>query len=183
MSHLEASEKWPEHDRPRHVAYFCGVLQDSLIRFPKSHPRYPEELRKSAGEFGLRLLKSRVPGEPGPLSVLWKAAFTNGGRDFDWDLLCGSLASGPARLDDQFFRVNIDASERYVLALPDSSRHRLPAHRSGYSNLVLTGDWIWNGLFLGCIEGAVIAGKQAARAVSGAAIEIVGEGDLFERPA
>jgi hypothetical protein len=74
---------------------------------------------------------------------------------------------GPERLDDQYLRVNIDPSERYVQSSTNSSRHRLPVDGSGYPNLLLAGDWTWNGLNLGCIEAATISGRQASRAISG----------------
>ena len=72
-----------------------------------------------------------------------------------------------ARLDSQYWRANIDPSDRYVQSLPGTDRLRLRADGSGYDNLFLAGDWTDNGLNAGCIEGAVLSGLQAANAVMG----------------
>ena len=82
--------------------------------------------------------------------------------------MCGAgPAEGAARLDSQFWRANIDPSDRYVQSLPGTDRLRLRADRSGYANLFLAGDWTDNGLNAGCIEAAVLSGLQAANAVLG----------------
>jgi hypothetical protein len=84
-----------------------------------------------------------------------------------------------ARLDGQYWRANIDPSERYTLAVAGSIKYRLRADQSGFSNLVLCGDWLRNGLNTpGCIESAVISGRQAARAISHSRRAIIGETDF-----
>ena len=62
-----------------------------------------------------------------------------------------------------------------MLSLPGTARYRLRADRSGFSNLTLAGDWTDTGLNLGCIESAVISGRQASRAICGAPASILGE--------
>ena len=76
-----------------------------------------------------------------------------------------SGGSGPDRLDAQYLRANIDPSERYVLALPGTTRYRLAADGSGYDNLVLAGDWTRTDWNVGCIEAAVQSGINAAAAI------------------
>src|SRR3954470_19357640 len=76
--------------------------------------------------------------------------------------------SGPARLDRQFWRANVDPSERYVQSLPGTSYYRLAPDESGYENLVFAGDWTRCALNSGCVEAAVISGLLAAAAVEGA---------------
>ena len=178
MSHLIDKEGWPS----KHIAYFCGVLEDQSRGNPTSDPSYPRTAQAHVHEQSIGLFESPA-GKPmysAPMKSLWPAAFQGG--TMDWSLLCASTASGPDRLKDQFFHANIDASDRYVLTTAGSSQYRLKCGQSGYDNLFLAGDWTYNGLFVGCIEGAVIAGKQAARALSGEPIEVVGEGTLFKRP-
>lgn len=188
MSYLIECEDWPAQARPKHLAYFCGVLSEPApTGARRPDPNLPRDSSARVLAYFQKMLVPDQPGNPGPrkppaLWFLWPRAFTGGGATFDWERLCGSAAAGEARLKDQYRRANIDGSERYVIALPGTSMHRLRAHQSGYGNLTLTGDWIYNGLFLGCVEGAVISGKQAARAVSGEPIEVVGEGNLFNRP-
>ena len=45
-----------------------------------------------------------------------------------------------------------------------SAKYRLEAGGSGFDNLILAGDWIYNGLNVGSFEGAVMGGKLAANA-------------------
>jgi uncharacterized protein with NAD-binding domain and iron-sulfur cluster len=74
---------------------------------------------------------------------------------------------GEDRFDSQFWRANVDPSERYVLSLPGSDKYRLRSDESGYDNLVLAGDWINCGLNAGCLEAAVMSGLQAANVIHG----------------
>ena len=74
-------------------------------------------------------------------------------------------ATGIEKLSRQFYRANIDPSERYVLSVPGSGKHRLKADGSGYKNLFLAGDWIDTGYNMGCAECAVMSGLFAAQAV------------------
>ncbi len=94
-------------------------------------------------------------------------AFDDAGR-FDWSILVDAEnRSGDDRLLYQYFRANIDPSERYVFSLAGSSKYRLRTDESGFANVFLTGDWIQNGLNIGFVEGAAISGILTARAVSG----------------
>jgi uncharacterized protein with NAD-binding domain and iron-sulfur cluster len=54
-----------------------------------------------------------------------------------------------------------------VQSFADTGRFRLRTDGSGFPNLILAGDWIDNGINIGCIEGTAISGRQAARAISG----------------
>ena len=74
----------------------------------------------------------------------------------------------------QYLRVNIDPSERYVLSLPGTSKFRLRAGQSGFTNLFFTGDWVRTSINAGCVEAAVMAGMDAASALSGDPIHVVG---------
>ena len=85
---------------------------------------------------------------------------------------------GEDRLDSQYFRVNIDPLERYVLSEAGSSQYRLAADESGFSNLYLTGDWTSCGLNAGCMEASVIWGLLTAIAVSGETLPIYGGYEL-----
>ena len=78
-----------------------------------------------------------------------------------------SAGLGVKRFDQQFWRANIDPTERYVTSPPGSTAARLKAWGSGLSNLVLAGDWIYTGLNVGSVEGAVMGGRLASYAVSG----------------
>ena len=85
---------------------------------------------------------------------------------FDWDLLIDPESRiGEARLKAQFFRANVDPSERYIYAGPGTLRFRMRGDQSGFDNLFLAGDWTRNGLNVGAMESAVMSGMQASRAI------------------
>jgi len=62
--------------------------------------------------------------------------------------------------------------------VPGSVQYRLPPDGAGFENLFLAGDWTRCGINAGCVEAATISGLGAAKALTGANIEIVGEGDI-----
>jgi uncharacterized protein with NAD-binding domain and iron-sulfur cluster len=49
----------------------------------------------------------------------------------------------------------------------DTAKYRLAADKSGFANLVITGDWIDNGYNAGCVEASVWSGIQAANTILG----------------
>jgi uncharacterized protein with NAD-binding domain and iron-sulfur cluster len=83
-------------------------------------------------------------------------------------------------LEDQYLRVNMFGSERYVLSVKGSLYHRLAPGESGFYNLVLAGDWTRSGLNAGCVEGATMSGIAAASALSGEKLLNVGADDLAD---
>ena len=150
MGHLIEREVWPEATRPEAVAYFCGALDDAAAAgaLPSS------AVRAAAVEF----LGDQLP-------VIWPGASAAGGG-FDWDLLVAdSPASGVERFDQQYWRANVDPSDRYVQSLPGTDRYRLAPGDTGFANLVVAGDWTDCGLNAGCIEAATRSGILAGRAV------------------
>ena len=98
---------------------------------------------------------------------------------FPWQwLVDGGEATGVQRFDSQYWRANVDPSERYVMSVVNSTKYRLQTDQSGFSNLFLTGDWIKTGLNAGCVEAAVMAGMQTSRAMTGHPAVIEGETDF-----
>jgi hypothetical protein len=156
MSHLLALEDWPEAEQPQSVAYFCGVLET-----PKALDGTPEpaaEIRAVRGRAQTFLDRD--------VATLWPAAVDDGG--FRWPLLCGGgqgAAKGSEQLDTQYWRANIDPSDRYVQSLPGTDQFRLHPGRTSFTNLVVAGDWTDSGLNAGCVESAVRSGQLAAKAV------------------
>lgn len=148
-------EDWPEAERPLTAASFCAALPEATVQTAAD----PSEVVRSNA---LRFLETQSP-------KLWPGAAADDGR-FRWDLLCAEgaeSATGQARFGTQYWRANIDPSDRYVQALPGSDPYRLRADASGFDNLFLAGDWIDTGLNAGCIEAATLSGLQAANAVEG----------------
>jgi uncharacterized protein with NAD-binding domain and iron-sulfur cluster len=158
MPQLIPVEDWPDQDRPRSIAYFCGSID---APWPPDRPwdeyvrQHLAEAYTSAEAFIEKHLPHLLPGLRGPDGVRW-------------DLLCGWDGSGEP-LRSQFVRVNVDPSDRYVMCVPGSDQHRLRSDESGFDNLLLAGDWTDNGVNAGCIEAAVLSGLQAANAMVGRA--------------
>jgi hypothetical protein len=114
--------------------------------------------------------------EPAPNDRMSNADWPRGAGAFDWGVLVDPKnRSGEARFEAQYWRSNAGPSERCTIAQPGSIRYRIAADDTGYDNLVITGDWIENGVYVACMEGSVQSGILAARAISGVAFPIVNE--------
>ncbi len=160
MDHLLPSEGWDPDTAPRSLVYLCDTL-------PTDWPPDP-------GDLGYLKLQDEAVREQGirfvdtDLVAIWPAARDAETGGFRWDLLVGAgHETGSDRFDTQYWRANVDPSDRYVLSLPGSERHRLRPDRSGFDHLYLAGDWTDSGLNAGCIEAATISGLQAANALLG----------------
>jgi uncharacterized protein with NAD-binding domain and iron-sulfur cluster len=161
MTHLLKAENWAGATVPQQLAYICGVLQDADVIPDSTATGFPREQNDRV----FAAMKAYV--QKNALYLWPKFANADGTGTFDWNsLFTTDGSSNEDRLSWQYWRANIDPSERYVLAVADSTRHRLRVDETGLNNLVITGDWVRNGLNTpGCIESAVLSGKQAARAL------------------
>jgi uncharacterized protein with NAD-binding domain and iron-sulfur cluster len=169
MSDLLRRESWPDTNRPQSIAYFCGPLADAACIPPYSDHAFPARELAQYQQTVRQFLNERIGG-------LWPNAVTSDG--FMWELLVDlENQRGPARLESQYTRVNLDPTERYVLSVPGSTQFRLHADQLPFANLVLSGDWTYNGINAGCVEAAVMGGMFASRALSGFPRRIVGEED------
>ena len=174
MSHLLAVEEWAHPVNPKQIAYFCGVMETCDELAPRNDLSVPSAQSEKCKAAAIDYL-NRDSAHFWPTTSVKSNPPT-----FDWSCLAStSGANEVARFDSQYWRANIDPSERYVQAVAGSTRFRLKSDGSGFSNLILAGDWIRNGFNSpGCIESAVISGKQAARVVSGSNAKIIGESDF-----
>jgi uncharacterized protein with NAD-binding domain and iron-sulfur cluster len=168
MDHLLPREAWQAGAGPGSLHYFCSAFPAPPMP-PQGDSGYPARCAALVREAALKQLEGRI-------GALWPA---NGSRGFHWQwLLAPAAAAGQARFDSQFWRANVDPSERYVLSVAGSTRFRLGAGESGFANLYLAGDWLKTGVDCGCIEAAVMGGMQAARAMTGHPALIEGEQDF-----
>jgi uncharacterized protein with NAD-binding domain and iron-sulfur cluster len=169
MSQVLPSEAWTA-PAPKSVQYFCGAmaLPGMLEPPPQSDTGFPARAASLARSNALELLGGRI-------KALWPAA----SQGFPWQWLVDpENAAGPARFDRQYWRANVDPSERYVLSVAGSSASRLESAGSGLPNLFLAGDWLRTGLDSGCVEAAVMGGMQASRAICGYPQAIPGDSDF-----
>lgn len=172
MSQVLDRETWPPDCQPRGVSYFCGAQPGPAFCPPVSDTDFPsrntERARLQFVSFLYEHLSTLLPGTVNPLEA----------PHLDWNVLVDPAGrQGEARFRAQYFRSNCEPQERCTLSLPDTNQHRLSAGDTGFANLTITGDWIKNGLYAACMEGAIISGILAARAVSGEPFTIIAEMD------
>jgi uncharacterized protein with NAD-binding domain and iron-sulfur cluster len=157
MTHLSSQESW--RVAPRHIAYFCNVLED---RGDPDAPGYEAAMREAVRENAVRFLKH-------DMHELWSKAAAPGVFRFDWLIdPDGAGAQGEARFASQFWTANVNPTDRYVLMLPGTLRYRISPLDNAYDNLTIAGDWTDCGYNAGCVEAAVMSGRLAAHALSGA---------------
>jgi hypothetical protein len=147
-------ERWQAvHQAPQALWYFSDVLkhQGGNPPAPGTGPAYPsarlQAVKANARQFIANDLARLLPN------------FTNG------DLVTHA-AVPPAAFDQQYFRANIDPSELYVQSPPGSTAHRRLPWDTGYENLLIAGDWTYNGLNVGCVEAAVMSGRLASHGIT-----------------
>ncbi len=172
MRHLLEHEQW--RDNPRALAYFCGVLADPVAGEVTTAATYPARRRDEVRDNAIRFLNEQA-------HALWPQSVRDGA--FRWELLCQpddnpvaadtravevGAATGTARFDSQYWTANVNATDRYVLALPGTLKHRLSPLSREFDNLTVAGDWTDSGFNEGCVEAAVMSGRLAAHALCGA---------------
>ncbi|PTL84474.1 NAD(P)-binding protein [Vitiosangium sp. GDMCC 1.1324] len=178
MSQVLHTEPWPEHHRPRSVQYFTGPQEGPDRPPPASDHGFPARETEKAKQEVLTFLRNHLT------ALLPGAVDRHLPPHFDWNLLVDPEGrQGEARLEAQYWRSNCDPAERCTLALPGATKYRMKAGDTGYSNLFITGDWIDNGLYVACMEGAVQGGILAARALSGVRFPLIGEDMGWDGPA
>ncbi|MGH6993367.1 MAG: FAD-dependent oxidoreductase [Caulobacteraceae bacterium] len=172
MSQVLAFEPWPE-PKPGSLHYLCGTFSTDLYRSPASETGVPAQ--------ALTEITAQTADWLNTYSgVAWPAARTPEG--FDWSVLVAPQGSqGEARLAAQFLRANIDPTECCTLSGAGTTRFRLHAAESGFSNLILAGEGTAMGLTTS-FEGAVMSGAAASRAICGAPAQIIGYDFLDRKP-
>jgi uncharacterized protein with NAD-binding domain and iron-sulfur cluster len=143
MTHLIPAENF--RPPPKQIAYFCNAAPADRTPPHFSDHGYPELQKQKALLNVNRFLDENV-------KTIWTKCMDKlNPRKFNRGLI-----------REDFFRLNVDPPEQYVLSLPASRSARLKPGDSGFSNLVLAGDWTRSIMDLGCAEGAVISGNLAA---------------------
>ncbi len=157
MSHLIDTEDW--EDPPASVVYFCNVMPTGEL------PERDDAARKT--EQTAIVHDNAVHFMNESLGYMWPDAIGDDGQ-FRWNLLHapGDDSQGEDRFDSQFWTANINPTDRYVLSLPGSLKHRISPLDDRFDNLTIAGDWTDCGHQAGCVEAAVMSGLLAASALS-----------------
>lgn len=169
MSHLIPMEDWPPGDEPAGIHYFCGPLSLPKGTPPPGDHAFPRQVFGQVQRNATAWLGDNIGG-------LWPRAVAGNGFSVNWNVLYDPTNEiTPDRFAFQYWRANVDPTERYVLSVPGTAKLRLDPGASGFSNLYLAGDWTRTRLNAGCVEAAIESGLRAARAISGAPIDIAHE--------
>jgi uncharacterized protein with NAD-binding domain and iron-sulfur cluster len=169
FAHLIKWEDWPKDNMPRALWYFCGLMPDYEPMPPFSDHDYPRRQAERVKAQCIQYLQTST-GTMLPDATVRANNPIGDPMGLDFDLLVDTrdgAAQGTDRFASQFWRANIDPTERYVTTPPGSVKYRLEAWGSGFDNLTLAGDWIYTGLNVGSFEGATIGGKLASYAIAG----------------
>ncbi|WP_193213572.1 NAD(P)-binding protein [Luteolibacter marinus] len=158
-----------------HLLYLCGPASNDPGEPPAgSDPAYPARQKAIAKATSLDWLRKEAE--------LWPGACIPGTTQLDPMTLYhpDPDATAQQRLDWQYFRMNIDPNERYVLSTDTSAPHRLYPWESGFNNLVFSGDWCRNSIDIGCVESATTSAMLAAQSISGYPTRDMLEGLQYE---
>lgn len=146
MSQVLPRETWGA-SAPKNIAYLCDVFEPVT-----DDPAADKQL---VHDDGIRWLDRVASG-------FWPSV----APPFQWDQLHDPVnRQGKARFEAQYWRVNSDGSGQYVTGAPRTSALRLDPHGTAFENLFLAGDWVKTPLDAGCVEGAAMGGRIAARRI------------------
>lgn len=165
MGHLVVNEDWKQE--PRSVAYFCNALSDLAVEPDRSDTKYPAMRRDKVRANAVHFLNHHI-------HHLWPNAVIRPGQ-FRWDLLVDPAAQlphetlvnpGERNFLSQYWIANVNPTDRYVLVLPGSLRHRISPLDNTYDNMTIAGDWTDCGFNSSCVEAAMMSGRLAAHAIA-----------------
>ena len=174
FSRTLASETWPINAAPQGLIYFCGPLQDEDPVPDFDDHEFPtrQKARVGAGatQF-LRQLGGLLPNAADASSHVADKGIVADVNSLDFSLLhCyhdDAATTGENRVQQQYFRANIDPNERYTVSAPGTLQYRPSPWQSGYANVILSSDAVFTGFNIGSFEGAVMSGMLASYAATG----------------
>lgn len=159
MSQVMPYEDWGDK-APGVLIYYTGSFLDPEVIPPYSDENYPHEQLERIMRVSEQWLRDKM-GWFFPNATTLE--YPEGMRFDVIHDFSKAAKTDYGRLKTQFFRANVNPTDRYTLSLPGTNKYRLKANESGFENLVITGDWINFGVNVGYYEGAIIAGLQAGQ--------------------
>ncbi len=166
-------ENWPEDHTPASLILLCGTIPFYHEIDGTEGAAFPRQITEQVKHQSIQFLQA-TGGFMLPGATVAEQKGYGDPFSFDFDLfhpvhpeVKGKEKRGAARFDDQYWRVNINPSDNYVSTPPGSTKYRLKASETGFANLSIAGDWTYNGLNVGSMEGSVRSGLLAAEAILG----------------
>lgn len=173
MSHLLPMEDWPDDLGVRNISYYCKQFKDAEhIPPPGPDPAFPQSQADRVRANSREFLNTRIA----PIWPNGVAPDNPEGINWAW-VVDPEGRTGEDRFDYQFWRANVDPTERYVMSRKGTTQYRRTSETCGFDNLYIAGDWTLNGFNAGCVEAAVTSGLMACRSICGHPRKIVGETD------
>jgi uncharacterized protein with NAD-binding domain and iron-sulfur cluster len=175
MSQVLAFEPWPGvASKPRSLHYLCGPFDSQLFKQPPTNATVPAQAAMDLRASVVNWLQTSA-------SAQWHVACN--GNSFHWEMLTDPAARvGVARLDAQYMRANISPTECCVGSPAGSTQFRLGPTVPEFANLFIAGEAALSGCNTSSVEGAVMTGMAAARAISGDRLPIPGYAFLVTPP-
>jgi uncharacterized protein with NAD-binding domain and iron-sulfur cluster len=174
MSQTLLFENWANQPAaPQSVHYQCGTYNTQLYRAPAAQADVPnrarDEMEASVAEWLHRF---------GP--AIWPTAI--GAEGFDWGVLWDPQdGARQLRLAAQYLRANVTPTECCPGSSVGTLLQRMHSNETAFPNLFLAGCYLRTGLDSTCVEGAVMSGMQASRALCGEPAIILAERFLSGR--
>jgi len=177
MSQVLDFEPWQNvATKPKSLHYLCGTFATPLFKQPSTNATVPAQAAAALKQAVVDWLEHSS-------NAAWDVACD--GKSFRWEMLIDPAGrAGNNRLDAQYLRANIGPTDCCVGSPAGTTQFRLGPDPGdhGFANLFLAGEAARSGCNTSAVEGAVMTGMAAARAISGDPIEIVGYDFLTTRP-
>lgn len=174
MTQVLNVEPWTGYPKPKSLHYLCGTYATRLYREPSTNVETPATALADLRQQALLWLNTES-------SAMWPVA--DKGNNFNFNVLTDVTGgTGVARFNAQLLRANIDPTECCVLSSAGTTQYRLHPEQSGFTNLILAGEATRHGFNTTAIEGAVMSGMAASRAICGQPLKIVGYDFLQRKP-
>jgi uncharacterized protein with NAD-binding domain and iron-sulfur cluster len=174
VSQILAVETGSGARKPMSLHYLCGPFATALYKEPSSRQGVPA----AAAAQVKTIVKEWLVHSS---NVAWPNA--SNGIQFQWNILNDPQErNGPDRLDAQYWRANINPGDCCVGSPAGTTLDRLFPDDTGLDNLFVAGEASRTGCNTSSIEGAIMSGMAAARAITGESLEIVGYDFLRARP-
>lgn len=175
MSQVLTFEPWTHvANKPASLHYLCGTFATQAHKAPAASVGTPAAAKAALHSAVVAWLDDAAQAS-------WPAA--RAGTGFGWGMLTDPAGgAGPARLAAQYVRVNINPTECCTGSPAGTTQFRPGPTDHGFANLFLAGEGGRSGCNTSSVEGAVMTGMAAARAISGDPLGIVGYAFLTTPP-